>query len=227
MATVKLLALPACAALLAGTALAQGAAYRAHGTEPFWSVNITGNRVLYETANGPRVAVTVRPRAIRGGRVYATRGLTVEIRRGRCNDGMSDLHYADTVRVRVGTGRALEGCGGAVLPPERLADTGWGIVAIDGRRIAPAENYRIEFSDGRLGGQAGCNRFSGAYSESGRTLRPGAIMSTRMACPEPRMTHERRMLRLLGGPVRYSFADGETLLLGGSGVNVRLRRLSP
>jgi heat shock protein HslJ len=225
MATLKLLILPAALALSA----AAPPPYLAHGTEPFWSLSITGNRIVYEPADGygQRIAVTVRPRAIRGGRIYATRRLTVEIRReGRCNDGMSEREYADTVRVRFGPGgRAIEGCGGALLAPERLAGTGWGIVAIDGRPIRPAENYRLEFGDGRLDGQAGCNRFSGPYSESGLTLRPGAIMSTRMACPEPGMTHERRMLRLLGAPVRYSFADGETLLLSGSGVTARLRRL--
>lgn len=225
MATLKLLIFPAALALSA----AQPAPYMAHGTEPFWSLHIAGNRVVYEPADdyGDRIAVTVRPRAIRGGRIYATRRLIVEIRReGRCNDGMSEREYADTVRVRFGPGgRALEGCGGALLAPERLAGTGWGIVAIDGRRIAPTENYQLEFLDGRLSGQAGCNRFSGPYSESGRTLRPGAIMSTRMACPGPRMTHERRMLALLGGPIRYSFQGGETLTLAGSGVTVRLRRL--
>lgn len=225
MATLKLLLLPAALAVSA----AAPAPYMAHGTEPFWSLHITGNRIVYEPADGygPRIAVTARPRAIRGGRIYASRRLTVEIRReGRCNDGMSEREYADTVRVRFGArGRALEGCGGALLAPETLAGTGWGIVMIDGRRIAPAENYQIEFGDGRLDGQAGCNRFSGPYSENGRTLRLGAIMATRMACPEPRMTHERRMLRLLGGPVRTSFQDGETLILTGSGVTVRLGRL--
>jgi len=219
-------------AILCGAALLCGAAapapYRGHGTEPFWGVTITGNRVVYESPDGPRVAIVVRPRITRAGRVYATRRMTVEIRRGRCSDGMSDLYYADTVRVRFGaSGRALEGCGGAVLPPETLADTGWGIVAIDGRRIAPAENYRLEFSGGRISGQAGCNRISGPYREAARTIRSGPMAVTRMACPEPRMTHERRTLRLLGGPVRYSFADGSTLILTGSGVTARLRRLSP
>lgn len=207
-------------------AAAAPAPYRGHGTEPFWSVTITGNRVVYESAEGVRVVAVVRPRAVRGGRTYAARRMTVEIRRGRCSDGMSDRYYADIVRVRFPRAtRPLQGCGGAVLAPETLADTGWGIIAIDGRPIAPAENYQLEFGAGRLSGQAGCNRFSGSYRESGRTLTPGPIMSTRMACPEPRMTHERRMLALLGGPVRYSFANGDTLVLAGSGVGVRLRRL--
>jgi hypothetical protein len=38
------------------------------------------------------------------------------------------------------------------------------------------------------------------------------------------MTHERKMLRLLGGAVRIFYPDGDTLLLTGSGVAVRLAR---
>ena len=138
---------------------------------------------------------------------------------------MGDRYYADTFLVYFpGGDRPLEGCGGATLPPDTLNDTGWGIAAIDGEAIAPAEDYGLQFADGRLSGQAGCNRFSGAYAEAGGALTPGPIMSTRMACPEPRMTHERKLLRLLGAAVRMSYPDGDTLLMTGSGVTVRLAR---
>lgn len=201
--------------------------YRAHGTEPFWGVTITGNRVVYESADGPRVVAVVRPRVTRTGRVYASRRLTVEIRRGRCNDGMSDRYQADTVRVWVGprTGRALEGCGGATLPPASLADTGWAIVSIGGEDVAQAENYNLQFSDGRIHGQAGCNRFSGPYRETSRTLTPGPMIATRMACPEPGMRHERDVLHLLSGPVDFFYPDGDTLFLRRNGGTIRLRRL--
>ena len=72
-------------------------------------------------------------------------------------------------------GRALEGCGGGVLPPVTLADTGWAIVDIDGAQVG-GEDYALQFDDdGRFSGQAGCNRFSGPYAEAGRTLTPGPI----------------------------------------------------
>ncbi|MBV9883987.1 MAG: META domain-containing protein [Sphingomonadaceae bacterium] len=72
------------------------------------------------------------------------------------------------------------------------------MVAIDGATVS-GENHRLDFGEqGQLSGQAGCNRFSGTYAESGRTLRPGPVIATRMACPGPRMTHERRVL-VLGG----------------------------
>jgi len=212
------------------TALALTAAapapYHGHGTEPFWGITITGNRVVYDSPDQPSVTIVVRPRATRAGRIYATRRMTVEIRHGRCNDGMSDRYQADTVLVRFGRStRSLEGCGGPTLAPASLDDSAWGIVAIDGARIAPAENYQLGFGEGRLTGQAGCNQLSGPYREAGRTLTAGPLISTRMACPEPRMRHERRLSALLGGPLRFSFPDGETLVMTGSGVTIRLRRL--
>lgn len=221
----------AIAPMLAGCATAAaapaGLAYRAHGTEPFWSVTIANGRIVYESPDQPGIDVPARSlRAPHEGLRYGTRRMTVDITPGPCNDGMGDRYYADTVRlIFPGAGRPLEGCGGAVLPPDTLADTGWGIAAIDGEAVAPAEDYVLQFGEGRIHGQAGCNRFSGPYAEAGRTLTPGAIMATRMACPEPRMRHEAKMLRLLSGPVRYTYPDGDTLQLTGNGVTARLRRL--
>ena len=50
------------------------------------------------------------------------------------------------------------------------------------------------FDAGRLSGQAGCNRFSGPYSERGHILTAGALAVTRMACPGDRMTRDARIL---------------------------------
>ncbi|HMG47501.1 MAG TPA: META domain-containing protein [Allosphingosinicella sp.] len=207
--------------------LLAAAPYHGHGTEPFWGVTITGNRIVFESPDDSRIVATARPRAIRGGRVYRAQRLTVEIRHGECNDGMSDRYQADSVRVWLGrrAGPGLEGCGGATLAPASLADTAWGIAANDGEAVPAAEDYTLQFSEGRILGQAGCNHFSGPYREAIRTLTPGPIVATRMACPEPRMRHERRVLALLAGPVRFAYPDGETLVLTGNGGTIRLRRL--
>jgi heat shock protein HslJ len=207
--------------------LLAAAPYHAHGTEPFWGVTIHGNRIVFESPDDARIVAVARPRAIRGGRIYTSRRLTVEIRHGECNDGMSDRYQADKVHVWLGrrTGPGLEGCGGATLAPAGLADTAWGIAAIDGETVPAAEDYNLQFIEGRIHGQAGCNRFSGPYREARRTLTPGPIAATRMACPAPRMRHERRVLALLGGPVQFAFPDGDTLVLTGIGGTIRLRRL--
>jgi hypothetical protein len=39
------------------------------------------------------------------------------------------------------------------------------------------------------------------------------------------MAHERGVLRVLSGPVRIGYPDGDTLMLTGNGGMIRLRRL--
>jgi heat shock protein HslJ/uncharacterized membrane protein len=212
----------------------EGEIYSAHGTEPFWGLAFEDGKMIYTDPEGARIEVPrPRPATTRGGvHVYRTPRMTVEIsHEGRCNDGMSEYEYPETVRVRFGnrrTGRAIEGCGGGVLPPVTLADTNWLIVNINGS-VVGGENYQLSFDgEGRLSGQAGCNRFSGPYTQHGRTLTPGAILSTRMACPGERMIHEARMLQLLHGPVQISYRGGMILSLqepqSGPGIYVTLRR---
>ncbi len=231
----------ACLALLAaaGPAAAQtpptpeGEIYAAHGTEPFWGLTFEDGKMVY-THEEERIEVArPRPTTTRAGvHVYRTPRMTVEIsHQGRCNDGMSEYEYPDTVRIRFGnnrTGRAIEGCGGGMLPPVTLAGTNWLIVDINGS-IVGGETYQLSFDgEGRLSGQAGCNRFSGPYAQRGHLLMPGAIVATRMACPGDRGRDEARMLQLLRGPVQISWRGGQILSLqepqGGPGIYVTLRR---
>ena len=198
------------------------APYRALGTEPFWSVTIADGRITYDSPDGGFSVDAPAARPTFNGRRYETPRLTVDITRTLCGDGMSERRYADTVIV-IREGTTLNGCGGDILPPERLADTDWAIVEIDGQAVQ-GPNYVLHFSVDRLSGQAGCNSFSGGYSPSGETLTVGPVAATRMFCPDPGMDHERRALQLLSGPVRISYPGGENLVLTGNGVTMRLHQ---
>jgi heat shock protein HslJ/uncharacterized membrane protein len=212
--------------VLAIAAVQPAAPYVAHGTEPFWDVTIAGGRIVDRSAEGARVAARTPPRrAIRNGYRYVTPRFRIDVTHVRCGDGMGDRVYADTFRISFpGGGPPLDGCGGAVLPPERLAGTDWSIVAIGGGAVSGV-SYQLGFGeDGRLYGRAGCNRFSGPYSEAGRVLTPGPLAATRMACPGPAMDHERRVMAVLGGPAMMRYLDGDTLMLSGHGGTIRLRR---
>ncbi len=217
------------AALFAGSSSAfaqERGSYHAIGTEPFWSVRIGGGRMTYEDPEPRRFSVrTPRAQRTRLSHRYVTRRLTVTIIRGQeCSDGMSDRRYADTVRV-VADGRRLEGCGGAILPPETLADTSWEIVSIGGRRVPGGENYQIEFEANRMSGRAGCNRFSGSYRVGRDGFQAGPLAMTRMACPGPAMQHEEAASRILAGRVRLYYPDGRTLIMRGESGEIRLRRV--
>ena len=226
------------AMLAAGPAAAQtpepeGVVYSAYGTEPFWDLVFENGKMIY-THEDERVEV-VRPRPVNsaaGVHIYRTPRMTVEIsHEGRCSDGMSDYEYADTVRIRFGAsrrGRPIEGCGGEMLPPATLADTDWSIVEIDGTAVG-GTNYQLHFDGaGRLSAQAGCNQLSGPYSQRGRTLTPGAIAATRMACPPERMAQEARLRQLLRGPVQIHYHGGRLMTLqqgeGEASVTLEARR---
>ncbi|MDQ8755026.1 META domain-containing protein [Sphingosinicella sp. LHD-64] len=217
-----LAALAACATPAENNQIGEDA-YRALGTEPFWSVTIADGQMRYETPDSRDLIVPApEPRTSFNGHRYETERLTVDVTHQPCSDGMSDRRYADTVRVTA-DGRELSGCGGEILPPASLADTSWSLVAIGGEAVS-GERYAMQFTADRVSGQAGCNRFGGSYALAGETLTPGPIMSTRMACPEPAMTHEGRVLAVLRGPVTVSFPDGDTMVLAGNGGEIRLRR---
>jgi len=211
--------------LLAGCATMTASgddSYSALGTEPFWSISIENGRMTYETPEGGFSVPAPRSRETGSGRIYETRRITLHAWNEECSDGMSDNRYPQRVRAVV-DGRVLDGCGGRALAPETLAGTGWSIVAIDGETVS-GENYHLQFEQGRLSGQAGCNRFSGPFGVSGDRLSAGPLIATRMACEEPRMRHERAVMSVLEGSPSISYADGTTLLLTGSRTLIRLRR---
>lgn len=215
----------ACAGAAVTTPAPGAQTYRALGTEPFWSVRIEHGRMTYDPMEGPEVSVPLpEPTPLAGdGRRYASERLTMDVVPRQCSDGMSDRIYADTVRVVV-DGRTLNGCGGPAVAPDSLAGTNWSIRAIDGGDVEGGDLYFLRFDADRLYGRAGCNQFSGPFTLSGDTLTPGPIVSTRMACPEPRMGHERAMMALLDGPVTFAYEDGDTLVLTRAGHRVALTR---
>lgn len=95
-------------------------AYRALGTEPFWSVTVRQGRATLERPDHPPLTVAVTltddPRALR----YVGEGLTLLVTPGPCSDGMSDALYADKTQLAFGEG-TLKGCGGPRVDdgPER------------------------------------------------------------------------------------------------------------
>lgn len=86
--------------------------YRAIGTEPFWSVTITGSTALLDRPDRSPLRYDVtrnsNDRAVR----YLGDGFAMTLTPGPCSDGMSDSIWSDQVAVAFGEG-TLKGCGGA------------------------------------------------------------------------------------------------------------------
>ena len=77
----------------------------------------------------------------------------------------------------------------------------------------------------RVAGTASCNRYSGPYRLSGEGLSFGAMISTKMACAEPRMGQETAFLQGLSMVTRFEIAaDGALRLLADDGQAIVARR---
>jgi uncharacterized membrane protein len=211
------------------------ATYRAIGTEPFWDLEIGRDMVFTDRGNDNFRVVQPTPRPINGvaGEIYQTPRLNVNIVHSRCSDGMSDRTYPDTVQVRV-DGREFRGCGAPIAFFGEVGETGqpnypgsgamtltgtnWRVVAINGRRTAPY-NFYMNFIPDRIGAKFGCNSLGAGYSLAGSVLTAGAVMATRMACPD--MSFENAGSAILALPMNIA-GGGDRLVLSNRAGTIEL-----
>jgi uncharacterized membrane protein len=208
------------------------ATYRAIGTEPFWDLEIGRDMVFTDRGNNDFRVVQRTPQPIIGvaGEIYQTPRINVNIVHGRCSDGMSDRTYPDSVQVRV-DGREFRGCGapvaffsevgengqpnapgsGAVI----LTGTNWRVVAIN-QRPAPPNNFYMNFLPDRIGAKFGCNSLGADYSVNGSVLTAGAVMATRMACPD--MSFETQGSAIMAHPMNIAGRGGRMVLSNRAGT---------
>jgi heat shock protein HslJ len=106
---------------------------------------------------------------------------------------------------------------GGVLSLEMLEGTEWILTRLKQDRHVPEEiEVTVAFSDGRIAGDSGCNRFSASIEDGDAPgqIRIGPAMGTRMACPGEVMDFESEFLELLGLVDSFGFMGGRLLLTG-------------
>jgi heat shock protein HslJ len=147
------------------------------------------------------------------------------IREGICRDDSTGMPHPDAAQLTLGE-REFRGCGGA--PEELLTGPSWQVTVLGETPLIEPERLTLNFiTPGRVAGSSGCNRLVGGYTLTGEGLQFGAMGSTMMACPEPLMEQERRMLDALEQVTRFDIAeDGALRLIGGAtdGVLIEARR---
>ncbi len=213
------------------------AGYRAIGTEPFWDLEIGRDMVFTDRGNNNFRVVEPTPRPINGvaGEIYQTPRLNVNIVHSRCSDGMSDRSYPDTVQVTV-DGRQFRGCGAPIAFFGQVGETGqpnypgsgamvltgtnWRVVAINGRPTPP-NNFYMNFLPDRIGAKFGCNSLGAGYRVAGNILNAGAVIATRMACPD--MSFENQGSAILARPMNIA-GSGNRLVLSNNAGSIDLVR---
>jgi heat shock protein HslJ len=201
------------------------APYKALGTEPFWSLNIDRDKMRFEHEGVVSVgAKDVQARPSFNGWRYSSAKITADVTFTPCSDGMSEFTYKDTVTVMVGK-REYKGCGGGIIPPEKLDGTSWQIVSINGANIPSEREAMLRFEDGRISGTVGCNRLGAEYQFADRKLSVGPMMSTKMACPDPVGQQEYAFTLALGNLGSTEFpGDGTMVLTAKDGSRIVLRQ---
>jgi heat shock protein HslJ len=218
--------LASCQTVSNTTAVSDPVPYKAHGTEPFWSLSIASDRksMLFARPGSDDIFSEFNAQSIAGGVRYISSTMTAEIRAGQCNDGMADRIYTDKVTVTMGD-TIYNGCGGDIQPPKMLTATAWRIVSINGALIPADQGALISFDADRMSGSVGCNRLGASYHFENGTLSFGPMMSTRMACPDPIAAQEYGFVTMLGKLKSTAFAiTGEMILTGEDGYNVVLEQ---
>jgi heat shock protein HslJ len=104
----------------------------------------------------------------------------------------------------------------------------WQIADLNGGGAVAGSELLFDPGDqntSRLSGTAGCNRITGGWKQDGATLKLGPFASTMMACPEPAMEVERRVVALLEAVTSVTYtADGAAILATADGRKLQLTR---
>ncbi len=101
----------------------------------------------------------------------------------------------------------------------------WEIEHIAGAGVIDNTRATLLFTpDGRMAGNATCNRLIGSYEYEGGTLKISHLGTTMMACPEALMNQEHKLLELLPKVQSYRIDDtGALLLITAEGKTIRAR----
>lgn len=96
----------------------------------------------------------------------------------------------------------------------RLEGAEWIVEDIGGRGIIDRSRVTLTFADGRMAGQASCNRYNASYDNLGMgRIEIGDAAVTRMACAPALMNQEAAFLELLGAVDGYRFSETGALVL--------------
>jgi heat shock protein HslJ len=91
------------------------------------------------------------------------------------------------------------------------------------RAVVPGSQIRVEFTDGNISVNAGCNGMGGEYSLSEEAeLRTGTLSGTMMACDQPLMDQDQWLSGTVFAEPLVASVDGDTLTLSREGLELVL-----
>ena len=103
---------------------------------------------------------------------------------------------------------------------EDLTDKFWALTELGGEPPLAGTGISAQFTDdGRVAGSAGCNRYSGSYTVSGKNITFSSPMAaTMMMCDQAVMDQESAYLRALGEAKTFAIQGDQLTLSGEDGA---------
>lgn len=92
--------------------------------------------------------------------------------------------------------------------PITLDGTSWVVTQIKGAATVAEKQPTMAFADGKVGGNASCNNYSGGYTQQGGTLTIGPVAQTAMACADDTLTKQEAAFTGALGEVKQVRAAG-------------------
>ncbi len=203
--------------------------FTARGQEPGWLITIDADTIFLNANYG---ALELRmpktdPQITPDGFLYRTetgaRRLSVAVRPEICADVATGMPHPYRVRYDL-DGKSHAGCGGS--PQSLLTGLEWIVETIGGVPMMDKSEPTILFlEEGRVAGNASCNRFMGSFQLTGEGLSFGQMGGTMMACEEPLSRQEARFLELLQKTHRFEIGpQGRLVLHTPDGQRITARR---
>ncbi|MCC5868845.1 MAG: META domain-containing protein [Gammaproteobacteria bacterium] len=209
---------------------ASGEVVQARGNEPAWMLLMADGELRLELDYGQTRITVPQPVPAREDdlvryRVRTADGQVIDVtlRDEVCTDTMTGMPYPGAATVRI-DGRELRGCAGE--PHELLVGEAWVVEDIDGEGVIERARVTLNFEpDGRLGGHASCNTYTGSYSIGGENISVSVVASTLMACSPALMAQEQTFFALLEALTRFEIPDTAVLVLhAADGTTLTARR---
>lgn len=136
---------------------------------------------------------------------------------------MKSLRFAVAVYIIV---MLLSACGGGGSDQPNLEGVTWELTAINGNEPIEGTRPTLQFGNGQVSGNAGCNSFGGEYEIQGDKIGFGALVQTEMFCMEPEgvMDQESTYLGMLGNAVTFEVGGGVLTIVTGPGESLTFER---
>lgn len=102
--------------------------------------------------------------------------------------------------------------------------TEWRVEHIAGGGVIDASHTTVQFPEpGRVAGDSGCNRYTGAVTLVGSRLAFGPLAGTRRACAPALMDQEQKFYKAMGQVVAWELADSGLMHLKDAAGNTLIR----